>query len=146
MRLYFAYGRNLNLVHMKRRCADAVVQGAGRLEGYGLAFRPGATIVPVPDARAAVAGCLWSISAEDERRLDGFENFPARYRKERVEVATRDGPRVAMAYVINLEAPAPPSAEYFTAILEAYAQWGFDRMPLHRAWAVAGATFDPHRP
>ena len=37
--LYFAYGSNLNLDQMARRCPDAEPVGRVRLDGYRLAFR-----------------------------------------------------------------------------------------------------------
>ena len=39
--LYLAYGSNLNLEDMARRCPQAQVAGRARLEGWRLAFRGG---------------------------------------------------------------------------------------------------------
>ena len=45
-KLYVAYGSNLNLEQMARRCPKAKVVGIGNLKDYQLTFRRVATIEP----------------------------------------------------------------------------------------------------
>lgn len=52
--LYIAYGSNMNIEQMARRCPTAKVVSSGWLEGYGLRFKGGsygsvATVEPSPD-------------------------------------------------------------------------------------------------
>lgn len=66
--LYFAYGSNLNLDQMARRCPDAEPVGRVRLDGYRLAFRRtgGGYLTILPDKGNHVDGLLWKVSAQDE--------------------------------------------------------------------------------
>lgn len=62
-RLYFAYGSNINLNQMARRCPGAEVIGPATLNGYRLAFRAQsgvATIIPAPTKQ--VKGLLWRLT------------------------------------------------------------------------------------
>ena len=73
--LYFAYGSNLNLDQMARRCPDAEPVGRVRLDGYRLAFRRtgGGYLTILPDKGNHVDGLLWKVSAQDEQER------PSRY-------------------------------------------------------------------
>lgn len=76
--LYFAYGSNLNLDQMARRCPDAEPVGRVRLDGYRLAFRRtgGGYLTILPDKGNHVDGLLWKVSAQDEQALNHYEGFP----------------------------------------------------------------------
>ena len=71
-RLYIAYGSNLNLPQMARRCPDAEVAGTSQVRGYELLFRGVATIEPRKEASVPVL--LWKISPQDEKALDRYGN------------------------------------------------------------------------
>lgn len=118
MKLYFAYGANLNIKNMAHRCPDAVALQPLYLEGYRLAFSGVATILP--DADHKVPGALWAISDQDEEALDHFEGFPTLYRKETIE---QDGLQF-MVYVMNASQPWEPSQSYVDTITEGYGDWG----------------------
>lgn len=118
MKLYFAYGANLNISSMRNRCPDAVAIQPFSLEGYRLAFSSVATIIA--DEHARVPGALWAISDEDEASLDTFEGFPTMYRKE---VIKQDGLEF-MVYVMNSEEPWEPSRGYIETISKGYKDWG----------------------
>lgn len=120
MKLYFAYGANLNIHSMGYRCPDAVPVEAFYLQGWSLAFSGVATIQPDPDG--CVAGALWAISDEDERSLDQFEGFPGLYRKETL---TQDGLEF-MVYVMNSDHPSEPSNNYLMTIAQGYQDWSLD--------------------
>ena len=79
--LYFAYGSNLNLDQMARRCPDAEPVGRVRLDGYRLAFRRtgGGYLTILPDKGNHVDGLLWKVSAQDEQALNHYEGFPHFY-------------------------------------------------------------------
>jgi len=120
MKLYFAYGANLNIDNMGYRCPDAVAIQSFYLEGWRLAFSGVATIQP--DANGMVPGALWAISEKDERALDDFEGYPYLYRKEIIQ---SDGLEF-MVYVMNQDPPSEPSINYLLTIAQGYQDWSLD--------------------
>ena len=125
---YFAYGSNMNLDQMARRCPDAEAVGAVRLDGYRLAFAGVATILPDPGSH--VDGVLWEISDADEQRLDIYEGFPRLYGKETITVTDKTGnAHEVMVYTMNpphRDRVAEPSVPYLTGIVEGCRQNGID--------------------
>lgn len=130
MKLYFAYGANLNIENMRYRCPDAVPVQPLRLAGWRLAFSGVATIQPC--AQSHVNGALWAISDRDEMALDVFEGWPTLYRKEIIRVDGMD----VMVYVMNSDQPWPPSSGYLETIARGYRDWGLDLACLDRAVAT----------
>ncbi len=120
MKLYFAYGANLNIDSMSYRCPDAVAVQPFYLEGWSLGFSGVATIRP--DDTGTVAGALWAISEADERALDMFEGYPSLYRKETIQ---SDGLEF-MVYVMNSDYPNEPSSGYLMTIAQGYQDWSLD--------------------
>lgn len=84
MLFYLAYGSNLNLEQMAKRCPTAKPVGIGLLEDYRLIFRYYLTIEN--QKGGFVPFVLWEIDEESERMLDYYEGFPRFYRKEYVNV------------------------------------------------------------
>lgn len=134
-RLYIAYGSNLNLQQMERRCPTAKVYGKGELKDYRLLFKGAtdnayATIQPLKDVKVPVL--VWELKAEDEKALDIYEGFPHFYYKKDLEVELEGGEKVtAMVYMmtdkikdrINLNIP---SERYLKIVEEGYTAAGFD--------------------
>ena len=118
MKLYFAYGANLDIVNMRWRCPDAVAIQPLHLQGYRLAFSGVATILP--EEHSQVPGALWAISEADEAALDQFEGWPYLYRKETIE---QDGIEF-MVYVMNSTIPGEPTKSYLDTIAAGYQDWG----------------------
>lgn len=86
---YIAYGSNLNLMQMAKRCPDAKTVGTGLLEDYELQFRgrkDNAFATIEQKAGKQVPVLLWQISDRDEKRLDQYEGYPLFYGKQMVEV------------------------------------------------------------
>ena len=80
--LYFAYGSNLNLFQMKRRCKDSVFLKKYELKDYRLNFRSKYRAADIePKKNSIVPGGLFEISKSDEKKLDVYEDFPTLYRK-----------------------------------------------------------------
>lgn len=131
MKLYLAYGANLNREEMAWRCPQAQpVQGV-ELEDWQLDFRRHATITPKSGAR--LVGGIWRITEECEQSLDRFEGWPTYYRKETLEVAGR----TVMVYRMNHHLPATPSAGYLKCLAQGYQDWGFDLDLLWQAYERA---------
>jgi gamma-glutamylcyclotransferase (GGCT)/AIG2-like uncharacterized protein YtfP len=86
--LYFAYGSNMNLQQMARRCPGAVALGPARLPGWRLTERTFADIDR--DHEAETWGVLWEITAAHLWALDRYEGAPALYTRRRVTVTLAD--------------------------------------------------------
>ena len=98
--IYLAYGSNLHLPQMERRCPTAKVIGAATLTGYRLLFRGngwGGVATVEPDAESSVPVLLWEIQHADEQSLDIYEGYPRLYTKI-TETVTLNGKPVLVAY------------------------------------------------
>ncbi len=136
-RLYIAYGSNLNLRQMARRCPTATVAGATALRNWRLLFRGGSSAVATIERERGfrVPVLVWRLEPEDEKALDIYEGWPRLYRKETLRI-TVNGRRVsAMAYIMN-EKGHPyglPSQPYLDIIREGYQDAGFEEQALRKA-------------
>ncbi len=150
---YFAYGSNLNRDEMLERCPDARPHVTARLEGWRLTFRGVANIEPAEGR--TVHGALWWLSRDDAAALDAYEGVPSYYRQRIVQVQTDNGPRRAMAYL--MERPSYlglPSPGYFSRIAEGFDHWGLPVRDLQKALletlaeleAMGVARYDPDGP
>ena len=80
--LYFAYGSNLNLFQMKRRCKDSIFLKKINLKDFSLTFRSKYRAADIePKKNSIVPGGLFDISKSDEKKLDVYEDYPILYRK-----------------------------------------------------------------
>lgn len=127
---YVAYGSNMNLEQMKRRCPTAKVIGKGVLKDYELLFRGspyGAFATVEPKEGATVPVLIWEIGKDDERSLDRYEGYPRHYGKERIPVETEHGTEEIMAYIMN-EGPriGVPSRSYLGTITAGYLEAEMD--------------------
>jgi gamma-glutamylcyclotransferase (GGCT)/AIG2-like uncharacterized protein YtfP len=127
MTLYFAYGSNLNLSQMSRRCPDAVPMDKLYLQKWKLVFRGVADVIPSDDH--CVPGGLWKITKKCEAALDRYEGWrrddSGMYRKVRVAVdGLPDGETHVMMYVMNSTGIMPPAVGYFDGIRTGYKDFG----------------------
>ena len=117
---YFAYGSNMDVMQVARRCPGANVRGPGFIHGF--AFRINrygvATIVP---SNRTVHGLVWDITPEHEARLDEYEGvFMGFYSKEQISVRLVDDSQVeALVYVAANSQPGQPRPGYLGLIIEA---------------------------
>ena len=80
--LYFAYGSNLNLFQMKRRCKDSIFLKKIYLKNFRLTFRSKYRAADIESKKnSIVQGGLFEISKNDEKKLDIYEDFPNLYKK-----------------------------------------------------------------
>ena len=80
--LYFAYGSNLNLLQMKRRCKDSIFLKKINLKDFRLTFRSKYRAADIESKKnSIVPGGLFDISKSDEKKLDVYEDYPSLYRK-----------------------------------------------------------------
>lgn len=140
VKLYVAYGSNMNLEQMSHRCPKAKVAGVGILKDYKLTFRGRykgvANIEPCKDK--AVPIVLWEITEECEKALDVYEGSPNFYIKKEVEVTVNDEVKTAMVYIMATEYTdmvAVPTEYYFRIIVRGYSNNGIDLTPLQIAYS-----------
>lgn len=134
---YIAYGSNMNLEQMERRCPGARVAGKGWLKDHRLFFagRSEAAVASIEPAEGhAVPVVLWEITPGDEQALDGYEGYPWFYGKQDLTVDVAGEPVSAMVYVMGPGfAYGAPSKSYLDCIREGYASAGFDTAVLDEA-------------
>ncbi len=135
---YIAYGSNLDVDQMLRRCPDAIQIGTSTIKDFELLFRGNASHFGVatiePRKGASVPVGIWSISDMDERALDWYEGWPRLYGKRIFRVKVRDKMISAMAYIMTPgHKIAPPSRAYLATIAQGYSDFGFDIEPLMAA-------------
>jgi cation transport regulator ChaC len=125
-KVYGAYGSNMNVEQMGRRCPKARVLGTGTLKNYRLTFRGRACgVANVERTRGkTVPIVLWEITPECEQALDVYEGFPRLYVKRVVEILTSEGHVVnAMIYVMAQQyetCAAEPGVAYLQTIRQGY--------------------------
>lgn len=136
-RFYIAYGSNLNLEQMARRCPTAEVVKATYLQNYRLMFRGKGTAVATIEKHkgSKVPILIWKIQPSDERNLDIYEGFPHLYRKETLKVTVDSKQVRAMVYIMNesLYSYGVPSRSYFDTIQQGYKDSDFDTKILRQA-------------
>ncbi|WMJ87781.1 gamma-glutamylcyclotransferase family protein [Anaerocolumna sp. MB42-C2] len=137
VKLYIAYGSNLNLEQMAYRCPTARAVGVSELKDYTLLFRgahAGAVATVEPFKGGSVPVLAWEVTPTDEASLDRYEGWPFLYRKEKVQIKLNGKSIKAFVYIMNDGRPlGQPSSYYYTTILEGYKDAGFDVNILRQA-------------
>ena len=128
---YIAYGSNMNIRQMARRCPTAKVVGTAELENWQLTFKNYATIIPSDGVKTAVV--VWEIDANCEESLDRYEGFPKFYGKEMLNVNCNDEVLDCMVYIMNGNKPCMPNEIYYNAIADGYDDFGIDKCLLINA-------------
>ena len=116
--LYFAYGSNLNLFQMKRRCKDSVFLKKYELKGYRLNFRSKYRAADIEKSKnSIVPGALFEISKSDEKKLDVYEDFPILYKKLYFTYYNR----TVMTYImVNKTEFRYPTERYLNVVKQGY--------------------------
>lgn len=137
IKLYLAYGSNLNLKQMAQRCPTARVVGVSEMKDYKLLFRgahAGAVATVEPYKGGSVPVLVWETTPADEVSLDHYEGWPFLYRREMVRVKLNGKPIKAFVYIMNDGRPlGMPSCYYYNTIMEGYKDAGFDLDILRQA-------------
>lgn len=130
--LYFAFGSNLNIAQMNRRCPGSRVFGAATVKNWRLEFRGVADVVRKRGAK--VRGGLWTVTADDVRKLDAYEGFPRLYtRREVVAIDATGTKRRAFLYVMRGGVISAPNPGYLGTILTGFRDFGLPIGPLAAA-------------
>ena len=140
VKLYVAYGSNMNLEQMSHRCPKAKVIGTGILEGYKITFRgkyKGVANIELCNDKL-VPIVLWEITEDCEVALDLYEGYPNLYIKKEVEVIVEGKSIKAMAYIMASEYTdmvEAPTEYYFNVIARGYSDNGIDLKPLQISYS-----------
>lgn len=144
MKYYLAYGSNLNLYQMKRRCPKAIPIGTSFIEGYELLFKGSKTgsyltIEKCEGARVPVA--VWKVEDSDELSLDAYEGYPTFYYKKEMEiiyqglVSKKKRKVKAFVYIMHEDRQlGVPSNYYVDVCANGYTSFGFDFEYLKKAY------------
>ena len=129
--LYFAYGSNLNLFQMKRRCKDSIFLKKYELKGYRLNFRSKYRAADIEKSKnSLVPGALFEISKSDEKKLDVYEDFPILYKKF---YFLYYGKKIMTYTMVNKSAFRYPTERYLNIIKRGYKDCKLDTSALTKA-------------
>jgi hypothetical protein len=107
MPLYFAYGSNMDVEAMTRRCPRAKPIGVARLARHQLAVMREGWLTAVRNPPGDVHGVLWEVAFADMRALDQYEQLASGlYTKAQQPVI---GERGAKRWSISAPIPGPAS-------------------------------------
>ena len=135
--MYFAYGSNLDLVQMKRRCPSSKLISKGSLSGYRLTFNRfssgwGGGVADVIQAQdSKVWGLVFEISDTDLERLDRYEGYhkdeTSLYERWKTVIYTPNGQvsDVWVYTVVEKQKFVRPTPEYLQIIKSAAVRWNF---------------------
>ena len=143
MKNYIAYGSNMDVAQMARRCPDSKLIGKGTLKNYRFYFkgvndRNYATVEKGKGSDLPIL--FWEISEADEKELDKYEEYPGMYNKEEVTVILENGEeKTGLIYVMPTSNPMhAPTKSYYRVIELAYKKFGFDLHILEEALRLTG--------
>jgi gamma-glutamylcyclotransferase (GGCT)/AIG2-like uncharacterized protein YtfP len=124
MPLYFAYGSNMRVEAMARRCPRSKAVGVARLERHRLMVMREGWLTAVRDPRSAVHGVLWELALSDAPALDRYEGLAqGLYTKVAQPVVAPGGAKRALVYFGANAGPGIPRAGYMADIVAAARAW-----------------------
>lgn len=87
-KLYFAYGSNLWLQQMDRRCPTSTYKGLARLSDWRWIINTRGYANVIPSHGDEVWGMIYALPPPDEAKLDVNEGVPFSYQKKALSVET----------------------------------------------------------
>ncbi len=115
---YFAYGSNLCVKQMARRCPNATNPRPATLGNHDWLINERGVATVEPFDGSQVHGVLWKVDDRDLATLDSAEGVPVRYRRDRLVVHTEAGPTAAWVYIDHRVEPGPPRPGYLERIID----------------------------
>ena len=137
---YFAYGSNLDLLQMKRRCPLSKLISKGSLSGHRLTFNKyssgwgGGVADVIQEQGSEVWGLIFEISDSDLERLDRYEGYhkdqTSLYERWKAVINTSHGQvcDVWVYTVVEKQKLVQPTLEYLQIIKDAAVRWGFPKV------------------
>lgn len=146
MTVVFAYGSNLDVMQMQRRCGVLDVDGLALLPDYRLEFGGhsarwnGAVATVRPDDGSVVPGVLYRLDKHAIASLDRCEGVPFIYERVAIRVfASTRRWRAVQTYMLRSESVGSPAPEYLEVIRRGYRVWGFGDLSGFSRWMKKGA-------
>lgn len=139
---YLAYGSNLNIRQMKRRCPGAMIFGTALLKNWRLAFKgskSGSYLTIEPCQGACVPAAVWVVTENNIAALDRYEGFPDFYYKKEMTVNIKRSDSFfknvdAFVYIMREDRPyGQPNPYYVEICRKGYRSFGFDENVLDEA-------------
>lgn len=128
---YWAYGSNLNVAGMARRCPGAEQVGPLTLENGVLRFRHHADVCR--KTGYVIQGGLWRITPACEAALDRYEGAGKYYEKRYLTLRVQGAVAECLYYKMLGRGIMPPSEDYLDCIVEGYKDFGLDLELLEEA-------------
>ncbi len=125
MKYYLAYGSNLNVEKMKKRCPSAKIVGSTILGNYELVSWHYLNIIDKPGSQVYIG--VWEFDETEEYLLDMYEAYPRLYRKEIIPFDLNGKKELGLIYFMNNKDETPPTEEYIKECLEGYDDFNFDK-------------------
>jgi Gamma-glutamyl cyclotransferase, AIG2-like len=124
MPLYFAYGSNMDVAAMGRRCPRSKALGLARLERHRLAVMREGWLTAVRAPSSTVHGVLWDLALSDIPPLDRHESLAqGLYAKLTQPVIAGRGPKQAIVYFGANAGPGAVRPDYIAEVLAAARSW-----------------------
>lgn len=143
---YLAYGSNLNIDQMSRRCHDSKKVGTATINGYRLLFKgaPERSFLTIEkDETRNVPVGVWEVSEDDIRYLDMYEGYPTFYYKKDLEITYEDidgSSKTVNSFVYIMHESnriGMPTKQYMKTCLQGYKDFSFDRKYLDEALEIS---------
>jgi hypothetical protein len=139
--LYFAYGSNMDVEAMARRCPRAKPLGLARLARHRLAIMREGWLTAARDLKSDVHGVLWDVAFADMRALDQYEGLAGGlYAKAVQPVIGERGAKQALIYFGANAGPGVAAADYIAGVLAAARHWRQPAAAIVRLEAFAAAA------
>jgi phage replication-related protein YjqB (UPF0714/DUF867 family) len=135
---YFAYGSNLCVQQMARRCPGAANPRPAMLADHDWLINERGVATVEPFDGSEVHGVVWRLTDHDLAILDSAEGVPVRYRRDRITVHTDDGPSEAWVYIDHRVDPGAPRPGYLERIVDGALHHG-----LPQPWIEFLKRWDP---
>ena len=124
MRLYFAYGSNMDRAGMRHRCPGARPAGTGVLHGWRLLVMSGGYVSIARRTQARVHGVLWRLTPCDLMALDLYEAVASGLYRRRVLPVFSGGKRIAaLVYVGRSLVPGRAQPGHLPLVIAAAQSW-----------------------
>src|SRR3981081_990671 len=128
---YFAYGSNLCVRQMARRCPGAVDPRPAKLADHDWLINERGVATVEPFDGSHVHGVVWRLTDHDLATLDSAEGVPVRYRRDRLTVLTNDGPSEAWVYIDHRVDPGAPRPGYLERLVTGAVQNTLHKRGVH---------------
>lgn len=124
MPLYFAYGLNMDVAGMARRCPNSRALGLARLPRHRFIVTRDGYASVIRDPREEVHGVLWDCALGDIRTLDKFEELASGlYVKISQPVIVPGGAKRALVYIGRSGEVGRPKPGYMEQVVGAAEHW-----------------------